>query len=88
MTAGYNYNNFFTYSLSMFPKNAGIAGGLSGGVSYITVSVFSYGIVYFLPANDDRNLTYSYLILIILLAAVMFCIYYANRKNSIQPAPV
>jgi len=64
--AGYTFNNYFTYNLSQFPKNAGIAGGLIGGVVYVIVSFLSYIIVGILPAKDERNLNYSYLILIII----------------------
>eukprot|EP01133_Synstelium_polycarpum_P012548 gene12548-14727_t len=32
--AGYTFNNYFTYCLGKFPKNAGIAGGLTGGITY------------------------------------------------------
>jgi hypothetical protein len=64
----------------LFPKNAGIAGGLSGGVNYIIVSLLSYGVVYFIPARDEENLAYSYLVLILLSALVMFFVYKINRK--------
>ncbi|HLA59626.1 MAG TPA: MFS transporter [Puia sp.] len=81
VTAGFTFNNYFSYSLSLFPKNAGIAGGLSGGVNYIIVSLLSYGIVYFIPARDEINLAHSYLVLIFLSALVMFFVYKINRKN-------
>jgi len=82
VTAGFTFNNYFSYSLSLFPKNAGIASGLSGGVNYITVSLLSYGIVYFIPEKDENNLAYSYLILILLSALVMFFVYKINRKRK------
>jgi MFS family permease len=84
VAAGFTFNNYFSYSLSLFPKNAGIASGLSGGVNYIIVSFLSYGIVYFLPAKDEVNLAYSYLILIILSALGMFFVYRINRSGSIH----
>jgi MFS family permease len=71
VSAGFTFNNFFTYCLSLFPKNAGIASGLSGGVNYVIVSILSYGIVFFLPAKDEFNLGYSYLVLIIGAALIM-----------------
>jgi Bcr/CflA subfamily drug resistance transporter len=81
--AGFTYNNYFTYSLSQFPKNAGIAGGLTGGIVYVIVSFLSYGIINFIPAKDERNLSFSYLILILLSGIVMFLIFnrYKKRKN-------
>ncbi|WP_083627565.1 MFS transporter [Mucilaginibacter polytrichastri] len=69
--AGNTFNNFFTYCLSRFPQNAGIASGLSGGVNYVIVSILSYGIVALLPARDEHHLGYSYFVLIILSVIVM-----------------
>ncbi|MGY4385474.1 MFS family permease [Pedobacter sp. UYP24] len=70
-TSGYTFNSFFTFCLSRFPTNAGIAGGLTGGINYVIVSLLSYSIIYFIPAKDEANLSYSYLVLIILLIATM-----------------
>jgi MFS family permease len=70
-TAGYTYNNYFTFSMSKFPEYAGIAGGLSGGVSYILMSLLSYSIIYFIPARDPLNLSFSYMILILLSTIVL-----------------
>lgn len=80
--AGYTFNNCFTACLGMFPKNAGIAGGLTGGFNYVIVSVTSYGIVLFLPARDGRNLGYSYGILILLSMAILFFIFRMNRAKD------
>lgn len=88
--AGFTYNNYFTYSLSQFPKNAGIASGLSGGVVYVIVSFLSYGIVNFVPAKDERNLSYSYFILILLSGIIMFLIFNRHKKSKrlLVDAPV
>jgi multidrug resistance protein len=82
--AGYTFNNFFTFCLSSFPRNAGIASGLTGGVNYVIVSLFSSGILSFLPAKDERNLNYSYWILILLSIGVMSVILRLNRVRSKQ----
>lgn len=82
VTVGFTFNNYFSYCLSLFPKNAGIASGLTGGVVYIIVSVLSYGIVYFIPAKDERNLSYGYLVLILLSVLVMVMVYRMNKKSS------
>jgi multidrug resistance protein len=74
VAAGFTYNNYFTKSMRKFPNNAGIAGGLTGGVVYILVSFLSYAIIYAFPAKDERNLSYGYLILILSSALVMFII--------------
>ncbi|RZL06915.1 MAG: MFS transporter [Pedobacter sp.] len=73
-TSGYTFNSFFTYCLSRFPTNAGIAGGLTGGINYVIVSFLSYTIITFVPAKDETNLSYSYLILIALSLIVMWVI--------------
>ena len=80
-TAGYVFNNYFTFCLSKFPKNAGIAGGLTGGITYVIVSFLSYGIIHALPAKDDRNLSYSYLVLALLATVIMFIIF-KMRQNE------
>jgi hypothetical protein len=82
--AGFTYNNYFTYCLGKFPKNAGIASGLTGGITYVIISFLSYGIVYLIPAKDGRNLGYSYLILILLSALIMFAVSRIKNKNT-QP---
>jgi MFS family permease len=71
VAAGFTFNNFFTYCLSRFPKNAGIASGLTGGINYVIVSFLSYGIVAVLPATSEFNLGMSYAILIGLSVLVM-----------------
>ncbi|HEY4061298.1 MAG TPA: MFS transporter [Puia sp.] len=82
--AGYTFNTCFTYCLGMFPGNAGIAGGLTGGFNYVIVSLMSYGIVSFFPARDEHNLGYSYGILILLSMGVLFLIF--NSRYSSRPA--
>jgi MFS family permease len=81
--AGFTFNNYFTFCLSRFPKNAGIAGGLTGGITYVTLSFLSYGIVNLFPAKDGHNLSYSYLILILLSIVIMFLAFkIRNRENN------
>ncbi|PWS26744.1 MFS transporter [Pedobacter yonginense] len=81
--AGFTFNNYFTFCLSKFPKNAGIAGGLTGGITYVIVSFLSYGIVNVLPAKDERNLSLSYLIMILLSVVVMFAILKLRKKEEV-----
>lgn len=84
--AGFTFNNYFTYCLSTFPKNAGIAGGLTGGINYVIVSILSYGIISFIPAKNEQHLGYSYLILILLSVAVMYFIFRTDKKQQRQNA--
>ncbi|MEJ7560087.1 MAG: MFS transporter [Pedobacter sp.] len=81
-TSGYTFNSFFTYCLSRFPTNAGIAGGLTGGINYVIVSFLSYTIITFVPAKDETNLSYSYLILIALSLLVMWIIARIPAKTN------
>ena len=78
--AGYTFNNYFTFCLSRFPQNAGIASGLTGGINYVIVSALSYGIVYLFPAKDARNLNYGYMILILLSVGVLAVLLKPSRK--------
>ncbi|MGM9475423.1 MFS transporter [Pedobacter sp. GSP4] len=82
--AGFTFNNYFTFCLSKFPKNAGIAGGLTGGITYVIVSFLSYGIVNIVPAKDERNLSYSYLIMIVLSLVIMFFILRLRKKETVN----
>ena len=83
ITAGYIFNNYFTYCLSLFPKNAGIASGLTGGITYVIVSFLSYSVISILPAKDDVNLSESYLVLSIASAVIMAIIYKLSTKQQV-----
>jgi len=82
--SGYTFNNYFTFCLSRFPKNAGIASGLTGGIMYVLVSLTSSGIVSFLPAKDETNLGYSYLLLILLSVGVMALAFRTDKKDRMS----
>lgn len=82
--AGFTYNNYFTFCLQKFPKNAGIAGGLTGGLCYVIVSILSYSLIYLLPAKDGINLSFSYIALIIIGALVMYRVLLLNEKEQLH----
>lgn len=86
VTAGYIFNNYFTFCLGRFPKNAGIASGLTGGVTYVIVSFLSYSVISFLPAKDEHNLNSSYLLLAVISGIVMFVIFKLTRKEELAAA--
>ena len=81
--AGFTFNNYFTYCLAKFPKNGGISGGLTGGITYVIVSFLSYGIVSIVPTKDEANLSYSYLIMIVLSIVVMYLILKFKRRDEV-----
>lgn len=86
VTAGYIFNNYFTFCLGRFPKNAGIASGLTGGVTYVIVSFLSYSVISFLPAKDEHNLNSSYLLLAVISGIVMFVIFKLTKKEELATA--
>ena len=57
------FNNLYSYSLSRFSRNTGIATGLAGGCFYIISSIFSYGSASLLHIKDQRALAFGYLLL-------------------------
>ncbi len=70
--AGYTFNNYMTFSMTRFPQNAGIASGLTGGLTFLMVSGLSYSIANLFPAQDGRNLGLSYLLLVVMVIVVLF----------------
>lgn len=82
VTAGYIFNNYFTYCLGRFPNNAGIASGLTGGITYVIVSFLSYGVVTVFPAKDELNLGYSYLLITVLSVGIMWLVYKSSRRRA------
>ncbi len=79
--AGFTYNNYFTYCLGKFPDNAATAGGLTGGAAYVILSFLTYGVINLFPVKDERNLSYSYLVFILLSAVVMYILFRLNRRT-------
>jgi MFS family permease len=69
--AGYTFNNYMTFSMTRFPQNAGIASGLTGGLTFLMVSGLSYVIINIFPAQDGRNLGLSYLVLSLFAVLVL-----------------
>jgi hypothetical protein len=86
IAAGYTFNNYFTYCLSKFPKNAGISSGLTGGLTYVLVSFLSYFIIQGLPAKDEANLSYSYLLLTLCSVLIMWFIYRIDKNKKVKMA--
>jgi multidrug resistance protein len=79
--AGFMFNNYLTACLTQFPQNAGVASGLTGGFNFVIVSVLSYGLVNFLPAKDELNLAYSYVVFTLL---TVFVLVLAFRERAVR----
>lgn len=71
ITAGFIFNNYFAYCIGRFPNSAGVAGGLTGGVSYIITSAVSYTIVALLRPTMQLDVAEEYLILALLGFAIL-----------------
>ena len=84
VAAGFTFNNFFTFCLSRFPKNAGIASGLTGGINYVIISFLSYSVVAALPASDWHNLALSYLSMVVLSVIIMLVL--RGKKDGLAEA--
>jgi len=85
VTAGFIFNNLFSYSLGRFSKNMGIVSGLTGGSLFMITSFFSYGIVNTLAINTQVLLGVAYLVLIF-FNVIAFSLFqrarYSGEKKS------
>ncbi|MFP7655238.1 MFS transporter [Chryseobacterium proteolyticum] len=66
VTAGFIFNNYFSYCIGRFPSSAGIAGGLTGGVAFIITSAISYGIASLIKPQFQLQVAEGYFVLGIL----------------------
>ncbi|RYG04019.1 MAG: MFS transporter [Chitinophagaceae bacterium] len=82
--AGYTYNNYFSYSLTRFPENAGIAGGLTGGSVYIFVSLLTYLVIDLFPGKDQLNLSWGYTVFVVASFVLMLLL---KRKFGVRSIP-
>jgi hypothetical protein len=72
VTAGFIFNNYFTYCLARFPRAAGIAGGLAGGLAYTFTAALSYGIAAVLKPESQIEIGVGYLIIAVLGVGVLW----------------
>lgn len=82
LVSGFVFNNYFSYCLGRFSKNAGIASGITGGSLYIITSVISYGIINSIHITDQRFLAVAYLILSVLICITFY--FFTKAKESIE----
>lgn len=85
LLGGFIFNNFFSYCLGRFSKNAGIASGITGGALYIVTSVLSYSLINSLYLKTAPRLAVAYLILAISISLVFFVFVRIARKKP-EPA--
>jgi hypothetical protein len=72
VTAGFVFNNYFTYCLARFPRAAGIAGGLAGGLGYTFTAILSYGIAALLKPSSQLQIGIGYLIISLMGVVVLW----------------
>lgn len=61
--AGFIFNNYFAYCLSMFPRYAGTAGGIAGSGAYVVTFIGSSVLAGILPSSAVTSLATGYFIL-------------------------
>lgn len=74
LMVGLVYNLFFTYCLTRFPKNAGMASGITSGGSYMVTSVFSTVVLAIIHVTNEQSLALCYLTLAVLAAITLLAI--------------
>ncbi|WP_442846798.1 MFS transporter [Leeuwenhoekiella sp. H156] len=70
--SGFLFTNYFTQNMVFFPGNAGIAGGLMGGLLYIITSMGSFAISHSGDITDTFDMALRYLMIAIPLGMVVF----------------
>jgi len=82
LVSGFVFNNYFSYCLGRFSKNAGIASGITGGSLYIITSFVSYGIINTIHITNQILLGVSYLVLSLLLCFSFFL--FTKAKDAVE----
>ncbi len=81
LTAGFIFNNYFSYCLGRFPKSAGIAGGLTGGVAFVLTSALSYAVVAVLHPFSQSVLSIGYFIMALLGLLVLMLVKFKKAHS-------
>ncbi len=71
VTAGFIFNNYFTYCMGRFSDSAGIAGGLTGGMAFIVTSALSYGVVAAIKPISQDFVAVGYFVMALLGLAIL-----------------
>lgn len=80
--SGILFTSFFTTSMLYFPKNAGTAGGLMGGLVYVITSVTSFIISVSGTVTDQKGLSWRYLIIACFLLGIILIMHQAVKKEK------
>ncbi|MGN6492602.1 MAG: MFS transporter [Agriterribacter sp.] len=77
---GFNFTNYFTRNLTMFPNMAGLAAGVTSGGNYIITSLLTYAIASAIQAQNQKQLGFSYAIAVALI--VLIVILFQKRREG------
>ncbi|WP_261512504.1 MFS transporter [Chryseobacterium paludis] len=82
--SGILFTSFFTTSMLYFPKNAGTAGGLMGGLVYIITSVTSFIISVSGTVSLQKDLSWRYLIIALILFGIILTMNHTLKKEKAE----
>ncbi|MDR6547330.1 Bcr/CflA subfamily drug resistance transporter [Chryseobacterium rhizosphaerae] len=80
--SGVLFTSFFTTSMLYFPKNAGTAGGLMGGLVYVITSISSFIISVSGTVTEQQGLAWRYLIIAFFLLGIILIMNQAIKKEK------
>lgn len=78
--SGILFTSFFTSNMMAFPKNAGVAGGLMGGMTYIITSLTSFIISNTGKVDSQNGLAIRYFIFSFLLSLIIYLMYRIKKS--------
>lgn len=84
--SGVLFTNFFTNSMLFFPKHAGTAGGLMGGMVYIVTSLSNFIVAITGKVTTQNGLAWRYFIFSVLLTLIIMYMWKLRKDNSRQTA--
>jgi len=82
--SGVLFTSFFTTSMLYFPKNAGTAGGLMGGLVYVITSISSFIISVSGTVTKQQGLAWRYLIIAFFLLGIILIMNQAIKKEKAE----
>lgn len=82
-TAGFIFNNYFSYCLGRFPLSAGIAGGLVGGITYLLTSSLSYLTVSLVHPSSQFQIGLGYALFALLGFIILYLISKLVKSNNL-----
>ncbi|OJY86843.1 MAG: MFS transporter [Sphingobacteriales bacterium 44-15] len=77
---GFNFTNYFTRNLTMFPNMAGLAAGVTSGGNYIITSLLTYTIALAIQAQNQKELGLSYAIAVAII--ILIVVVFQKRKGT------